>query len=123
MSKSDSPSVQERAEAVMSEIDRAFSDILDATERSYQAIDQLGDTTHDADNTADMISKIQDANARIVSICSSQDVIRQHLDFLVKDLGSHEPKAKGSSEDEKLLAGPQLDGQGLSQRDIDDMFD
>jgi hypothetical protein len=123
MSKSELLSIQDRADAVMSEVDRAFAEILDATEQSVQAADQLGDQTQDSETWADMIGKIQDANARIVAVCSSQDVIRQHVDFLVKDLGNPTPADKHITDEEKLLAGPQIDGQGLSQKDIDDMFD
>ncbi len=107
----------------MSEIERAFAEILDATEQFSQVADQLGNKPLNANTKAKMIVKVQDANARIVAICSSQDVIRQHIDFLVKDLGNPSPTAEHMTDDEKLLAGPQVDGQGLSQQDIDDMFD
>lgn len=123
MSKEDSPSIQDRAEAVMSEIDRAFAEILNATEQASQAADQLGNQTRNSETAATMVNKLHDANARIVAACSSQDVIRQHLDFIVKDLTNPPPKTAPGTDDEKLLAGPQIDGQGLSQQDIDDMFD
>lgn len=123
MSKAEPLSIQDRADAVMSEVDRAFAEILDATEQCVQAADQLGNQTQNPETAATLIDKLQDANARIVAVCSSQDVIRQHLDFLVKDIGNSAPKAEDISDEEKLLAGPQIDGQGLSQQDIDDMFD
>ena len=123
MSKAEPRNIQDRAEAVMSEIDRSFAEILKATEQFGQAADQLGNQIQNAETAATMIDKIQDANARIVAACSSKDVIRQHLDLLVKDLGTPPSKAAHISGDEKLLAGPQIDGQGLSQQDIDDKFD
>ena len=123
MSNSDTLSVQDRAEAVMSEVERAFAEILDATEQFSHAADQLGNQTQDLETVATLINKIQDANARSVAVCSSQDVIRQYVDFLVKDLGNPGPKAEHITDDENLLAGPQIEGQGLSQNYIDDMFD
>lgn len=122
MSKADSRNIEDRAEAIMTEIDRAFAEILDAAEQCSQAANQLGNQTQNAE-TAAMIDKIQVANARIVAACSSQDVIRQHLDLLVKGRSNPPSQAEQITDGEKLLAGPQIDGQGLNQQDIDDIFD
>ena len=76
-----------------------------------------------ADDTIDLLAQISDANQRVVAACSVQDVVRQHLEILIRNIGKEDRPSRENSENEKLLAGPQLDGQVLGQQDIDELLE
>ncbi len=128
MSKSDNSkdisTISDRAEAVIADLDRAISEILDASEQSARALQHIGNINNlGADDTIDLLAQISDANQRVVAACSVQDVVRQHLEILIRNIGKEDRPSRENSENEKLLAGPQLDGQVLGQQDIDELLE
>ncbi len=84
---------------------------------------------------------INDACMQIFEACSFQDITGQRITKVVKtleyietgldnlqqawgpDLGFDEPEADDLDSDAILLNGPQLDGEGVSQNDVDALLD
>ena len=118
----DVTAISERAAAIISEMDQAASKILDASEFSHETLERLRAMIGLPDGAAELLAEMVSANERIVASCSSHDVIKQHLELLIRDLEKCDASSKASNMNEKLLAGPELDGQGLHQQDIDDLL-
>ncbi len=127
MSKSVKPynisAISARTDAAIADLDRAVSEILDASEQSARALQQISKINEFRPDSADLLTQISDANQRIVAACSVQDVVRQHLEILIRDIEKDDQPSRENRENEKLLAGPQLDGQVLGQQDVDDLLD
>lgn len=119
----DLTAISDRANAVISELDRAVSEILDASEQSARVLQEIRDTPEFNRKTDDLLAQMGEESQRIIAACSVQDVIRQHLEILIRDLEKDGSPHKKQKDSEKLLAGPQLDGQVLRQQDIDDLLE
>lgn len=111
-----------RAETINTDIARAISEILNASELSVHALKRLSAVDDLAGDQLKWLAELMGASDRIVAACSVQDVIRQHLEILIRDVEKHVQPTGSNNNNEKLLAGPQIDGQGLSQQDIDDLL-
>lgn len=116
------PLITNRIKTINTNIDRTISEILNASELSAHALKKLGAAADLASDQLKLIAELKGANDRIVAACSAQDVIRQHLEILIHDVEKHDQPTRSNNNNEKLLAGPQMDGQGLSQQDIDDLL-
>lgn len=119
--------------------------------RAGQELDAIVQATETATNTimeaAEEImaagvnsEPVNDAVMRIFEACSFQDITGQRITKVVKtlqhieerldalqrawgpDLGYEEPPPE-EDEEAALLNGPQLDGEGVSQDDVDALFD
>ena len=126
MDKSEKPTgtaiISDRADTVIAELERAISEILDATEHNADLLQQIHTLNVTNPDTNALVAQITNTNQRIFAACSVQDVIRQHLNILIKDIENGGQPSQEDIESEKLLAGPQLDGQVLDQQDIDDLL-
>jgi len=62
---------------------------------------------------------------RINKVMTTLQLIDEHLEALQELLGGEfeDPEAAAPSEEEDLLAGPALEGEGNSQDDVDKLFD
>lgn len=126
-----------RAIQEMHEIVQTTEDASNAIMESAEAI-----TTGMPDETdADFRDLVQNSVQRIFESCAFQDLTGQrinkvmttlqliddHLEGLQELLGAEfedpEASAEPSSEEEDLLAGPALEGEGNNQDDIDKLFD
>ena len=89
-----------------------------------------------------LLDSVADDTQEIFEACSFQDITGQRVNKITKSLGYVEQRVNSivsiwgesaldevkiegitKTEDEKLLNGPQLEGKGLSQADIDALFD
>lgn len=125
----------------------------DKLPRAGQELDAIVQTTEEATNTimeaaeqimaANVDSQVvNDAVMRIFEACSFQDITGQRIAKVVKtiehieqrldglksawgpDVGIDEPApSEPEGADAALLNGPALDGEGVSQDDVDAMFD
>lgn len=119
---SDLPPISNRVKMIDANIDQAVSEILAASELSASALKQLTTDDNLNEDQLQLLATLRTANNRIVATCSFQDVIRQHLKILIDDLAKHDHSTDRNNNSEKLLAGPQMDGQGLRQQDVDDLL-
>ncbi len=114
-------------DAIVKATETATDTIMASTE---QIIDEAGES-----------ALVNDACMRIFEACSFQDITGQRITKVVKtleyietgldnlqqawgpDLGFDEPDSDDLDGDAILLNGPQLDGEGVSQNDIDALLD
>ena len=127
--------------AVVAATESATNSIMEAMESNGEAIAQLREKIDDPDQLA-LLDKITENANSVFEACSFQDITGQRVGRVARsityveervealkqllgeqELESLEVVADESSADEQLLNGPQLNGQGLSQDDIDSLFD
>jgi chemotaxis protein CheZ len=134
-------SMGEQLDAIVSATEKATHRIMEAMEESQQAVDSLRSRHKKAADKADL-DKIEHASNEVFEACSFQDITGQRVNKITKsltyveqrvlsiidiwgkaDIENVERAASEKSEDEKLLNGPQLEGKGLNQSEIDALFD
>ena len=89
------------------------------------------------------MDQIKDNGNKVLEACSFQDITSQRVNEVVKSITCVEQRVDGLVEmwgkdqlakikvpvdqdktaDQHLMSGPQLEGKGLSQDDIDSLFD
>jgi len=135
-------SMSDQLAAIVKATEKATNTIMETIEKNDAIIEMLrpmakGDKKVDA-----MLDKMVANGQAVFEACSFQDITGQRVNKITKSLGYVEDRvnsivgilgesaleeievqADEKSEDEKLLNGPQLDGKGLSQADIDALFD
>ncbi len=134
-------SMGEQLDAIVQATEKATDTIMESTENSLRAVDTLRETLKDPAQTALLDQIVKDGN-EILEACSFQDITGQRVSKVVKsvtyveervnalidvwgkdEVDSVEVEGEEKTEDEKLLAGPQLEGKGLDQAAIDALFD
>lgn len=126
------PTATDELDAIIGATEDASATIMD----SCEAIQRVADGVDDAAK-----AKIYDETTKIFEACSFQDITGQRISKVVKTLREIEDtvdkllqlfgptdkekipeKIDNRTEDEKLLNGPQMDGEGVSQDDIDKLL-
>ncbi|MBT4932891.1 MAG: hypothetical protein HOL66_14670 [Rhodospirillaceae bacterium] len=134
-------SMGEQLDAIVKATEKATNTIMEATEKSIAAVDELRKTVSDPAQIALLDEIVGDGND-ILEACSFQDITGQRVSKVVKsvtyveerinalidvwgkdEVAGVEVEGKEKTEDEKLLAGPQMEGKGLDQAAIDALFD
>jgi chemotaxis regulatin CheY-phosphate phosphatase CheZ len=125
-------------DAIVSSTERASQEILNSAERIMELAGKLRRAGADADACAD----IENETTSIFTACSFQDLTGQRTSKVVNALRYIEQRVnamigiwgvdglerveddgpRDQRPDAHLLAGPQLEGQGVSQEDIDRML-
>lgn len=122
LTPSDISAITGRAKSINADMDKAISEILDASEINTLALNTLSMSDDLNTDQLQLVDGLKRANERIAAACSIHDVIRQHLEILIHDVQKPDQSPESDNNNEKLLAGPQVDGQGLRQQDIDDLL-
>lgn len=130
-------------DAIVEATERATDEILRSSEEINQILERLradGDMDEEHRAAFDMIEA---RTIAILEACNFQDITGQRINKVVKTMKFIEERVKAMidiwgvdafahlplpevehvDEDAALLAGPQLEDQGLTQADIDAMFD
>jgi chemotaxis protein CheZ len=134
-------SMGEQLDAIVQATEQATNTIMESTEQSLNAVDELRQTNTDPAQIA-LLDKIVGNGNEILEACSFQDITGQRVSKVVKsvtyveervnalievwgkdEVAKVEVEGDDKTEDEKLLAGPQLEGKGLDQAAIDALFD
>lgn len=134
-------SMGEQLDAIVKATEKATNTIMAATEKTLSSVDVLRDVVTNPMH-AGLLEKITANSNDILEACSFQDItgqrvskvvksvtyVEERVNALIKIWGKHEVdnvsvEGQEKSEDEKLLAGPQLEGKGLDQAAIDALFD
>ena len=128
--------------AVVRATESATETIMEAMESNGEIIAQVREKIDYPAQLA-LLDKITDNASNVFEACSFQDITGQRVGRVAKSitfveervemlkylLGEDETdevevvSGKEQSEEENLLNGPQLNGQGLSQDDVDGLFD
>ena len=135
-------SMGEQLEAVVAATGAATNTIMEAMENNEQLIDALRETVTNPAQIAALDRLTANGNA-VFEACAFQDITGQRVNKVVKSVTYVEERVNAlvdiwgkdklaqveiaaepeKPDDENLMHGPQLDGQGLSQDDIDKLFD
>lgn len=135
-------SMGEQLDAIVKTTEQATTTIMEAMENNDDAVDALRAQLSDPAQIA-LLDKISQNGMDVFEACSFQDItgqrvnkvvksityVEQRVEALVKVWGESEladvevEPAAEKTEVEALLNGPQLEGEGLSQDDIDSLFD
>lgn len=137
-------SMGDQMDAIVKATETATTTIMEAMESSEGAVDKLREQLDDADQIA-LLDKITDSANNVFEACSFQDITGQRVSKIAKSvtyvedrvnklinfLGVEQleaievmvPAGFEKSEGEALLNGPQMEGEGLSQDDINKLFD
>ena len=135
-------SMSDQLDATVQATEEATDTFMGCMEKNDDVVDELRKSITDEGQLA-LLDKITGNGADIFEACSFQDITGQRITKVVKsvtyvedrvntlinvwgkdEIDSIEVKAeKEKTEDEKLLAGPALEGEGISQDEIDKLFD
>lgn len=134
-------SMGEQLDAIVQATEKATNTIMESTENSLDAVDKLREALKDPAQTA-LLDQIANDGNEILEACSFQDITGQRVSKVVKsvtyveervnalinvwgkdEVAKVEVEGEEKTDDEKLLAGPQLEGKGLDQAAIDALFD
>ena len=128
--------------AIVNATEEATNAIMEAMERNVEAVGKLRDKITDPDQAA-LLDHIIDNGNDVFESCSFQDITGQRVNKVVKSITYVEkrvialvgvlgeaqvaevevPVDRGETADEQLVRGPQLEGDGLSQDDVNKLFD
>ena len=138
----DFESMGDQMVAVVKATEAATETIMGAMESNGEIVASLREKISDPDQLA-LLDKITVNGNNVFEACSFQDItgqrvgrvaksitfVEERVEMLKKLLGEQEMAnteviaGQELNEGEQLLNGPQLEGQGLSQDDIDGLFD
>ena len=134
-------SISEQLDAIVKATSDATNTIMGAMEENEQIVGEVKKGLADKALAA-KLDKITDNAAAVFEACSFQDITGQRINKVAKSLGYVEKHItvlinvwgkeelekvetkpdKVKSADEKLLAGPQIEGRGVTQAEIDKLF-
>ncbi len=135
-------STGDQLDAIVKATEEATNTIMEAMESNEEAIGKLREKISDPDQVA-LLDQIAANGNEVFNACSFQDITGQRVNKVVKSItyveervnalvniwGKEElaevevPVDREKTPDEQLVSGPQLEGKGLSQEDIDKLFD
>ncbi len=134
-------SMGEQLDAIVKATEEATHVIMEVVEKNQEAVDALKETVTEPEQVA-LLDQIIDNGNAVFEACSFQDITGQRVSKIVKSvsyveerinalvevwgreaLAAVEVVAEEKTADEALLSGPQLEGQGISQDEIDKLFD
>ncbi|MDP6573066.1 MAG: protein phosphatase CheZ [Rhodospirillales bacterium] len=132
----------EQLDAIVKATEEATNTIMETMEKNEQLLDELKKQLEDPQQIA-LIDKLVDNGNSVFEACSFQDITGQRVTKVVKSVTYIEDRVNAlisiwgkaaleevevkpvneKTADEELLHGPQLEGEGISQADIDKLFD
>lgn len=135
-------STGDQLDAIVKATEEATDTIMECMESNEEAIEKLREQITDPVQVA-LLDQISSNGNEVFKACSFQDITGQRVNKVVKSITYVEERVlslveimgkevvdeieviadEEKTEDEKLLSGPQLEGKGLSQNDIDNLFD
>ena len=134
-------SMGEQLEAVVNSTSSATNNIMEAMERNDGIVVELREKLTDPEQIA-LLDQVNNNSNDVFEACSFQDITGQRINKVAKSVTYVEDRVSAlitimgkdemakvevqphreKSADEALLNGPQMEGEGLSQQDIDELF-
>ena len=134
-------SMGEQLDAIVKATETATNTIIAAMERNDDIIENIR-AKKKSKKLQELCDQLIENDNEVFEACSFQDITGQRINKVVKSItyvedrvtalvdvwGKEELdkiviKAEEKTEDEKLLEGPQMEGKGLSQSEVDALFD
>ena len=130
-------------DAIVEATESATNQILEANEAIETEINAIAKTHHDDEQVMLLVDKIADQSIRILESCNFQDITGQRVTKVVKTIRFIEerilamidiwgvqafaelpvPDVSVGKDGDDLMNGPQLGNSGISQDEIDALFD
>ena len=133
--------MSDQLDAIVQATEDATNSIMEVVEQNSETIEKIRGKTSDAEVLA-LLDELENNSSNIFEACTFQDItgqrvtkiarsvtyVESRVNSLIQIFGkehieSTEVETEEQSEDEKLLQGPQLEGQGVTQDEIDKLFD
>ena len=134
--------MSDQLDAIVGATEDASNTIMEAVERNDTLLGELRAGIDDPEKLA-LIEQISGNGMTVIEACSFQDITGQRVSKVVKSVAYVEDRVNAlidiwgksaldeteidlgpaKTEDEKLLHGPQRAGKGISQDEIDKLFD
>ncbi len=135
-------SMGDQLDAIIEATETATNSIMEAVERNDDIVAEIRKKVDDPE-VLSLLDKVNANSGDVFEACSFQDITGQRVNKVIKSITYVEERVNSlidvmgreavessetsttseKTEDEKLLEGPQLEGKGLSQDDIDSLFD
>lgn len=130
-------------DAIVLATETSTEDILNASETIENLVRKISGLCHDNDVVVSATDEIAEEIIKIFEACNFQDITGQRITKVINTIRFIEerilamisiwgveaftelpvPKTEGDDSDEALMNGPALGGQGISQEDINALFD
>lgn len=133
--------MSDQLDAIVQATEHATNNIMEAVELNADIVMKIRDKVED-DEILGLLDEMENNTGKVYEACSFQDITGQRvskvarsvtyvearvnalIDIIGKeDVEKVEVEEEEQTEDEKLLSGPQLEGEGISQDEIDKLFD
>jgi len=133
--------MSDQMDAIVAATENATNNIMATVETNEGLLQQLKDGLDDSAKL-ELIDQVSANNMGLFEFCSFQDITGQRVTKVVRSLTYVEDKVNAlidawgkaelenvdvqgldKTDDEKLLNGPQHEGEGISQAEIDALFD
>jgi chemotaxis protein CheZ len=124
-------SMADQLDAIVQATEEATNTIMGCMEKNDDVVTKLRETITHAAQLA-LLDQINANGADVFEACSFQDITGQRFSKVVKSVTYVEDRVnalievkpdKEKTEDEKLLHGPALEGEGIFQDEVDKLFD
>ncbi len=135
-------SMSEHLDAIVKATEDATNTIMEAMEKNDEIVSKLKENITDEEQVK-LLDQIAVNGNEVFEACSFQDITGQRITKVVKSVTYVEDRVntlievwgkeeiekievrpdKSLSEEEKLLQGPALEGEGITQAEIDKLFD
>jgi len=133
--------MSDQLDAIVRATEDATNSIMEVVEQNSDTINKIRGIT-DNEEVRALVDEIENNSNNIFEACTFQDItgqrvtkiarsvtyVESRVNSLIEIFGKEhltnvEVETEEKTEDEKLLAGPQLEGQGVTQDEIDKLFD
>lgn len=133
--------MSDQLDAIVQATEDATNSIMEVVEQDAETIQEIRGKTDDPEIVA-LLDRLDNNQSNIFQACTFQDItgqrvtkiarsvtyVESRVNSLIEIFGKEhlenvEVDVEDKTEDEKLLQGPQLSGQGVTQDEIDKLFD
>ncbi len=136
-------SMEDQLDAIVSATEKATDTIMESIEKNNELVERLRAKVGDDAEAQALIDQMVDNGMEVFEACSFQDITGQRISKVVKSMKYVETRVNAIIEiwgkkavettqvkaettrqgDQALLNGPQLEGGGISQQEIDKLFE
>ena len=133
--------MSDQLDAIVQATAEATNSIMEIVEQNSDTLQKIRDKTEDPEIRA-LLDEVENNSSNIFEACTFQDITGQRVTKIARSVTYVESRVNSlieifgkehlenveiedeveKTEDEKLLSGPQLEGEGISQDEIDKLF-
>ena len=133
--------MSDQLDAIVQATEDATNSIMEVVEQNTDTIDKIRAKTEDAEIVA-LLDELENNSSNIFEACTFQDITGQRVTKIARSVTYVESRVNSlieifgkehldnvdvetddKTEDEKMLNGPQFEGEGVTQDEIDKLFD